>query len=140
MKQIANFFIGLIMTVIGTALFLSNITVSAGGNGFLGDFLTSLFGGGTSSAKGATGLLIVLVCITLLIVFIRPNIITISSFILSCLIFVFAIVGGMSISMADMSGLDIAIILGLAMAGLGIMIRSLTTVPKNAFDDFELDI
>jgi hypothetical protein len=121
--KIRNFFIGLILLIIGGVLFLRNITVTSNtGGGILGGFLGKLLGQNTADPKQLTGILLVLVFVTLLILFIKTNIITISAFILSILIMVFSIISSMQIQMADMTGLEVAVIVGMMIVGLGMCI------------------
>lgn len=138
MKQLSNLFIGLIMLVVGGAMFLRNITVTANKNGIIGDLLTTLFGNNGTTAKGVTGMMMVLVFVMLIVVFVKPHFLTISGLILSALLFVFSIIGGMEIKMADMNGLELAIVVGMMLAGLGITIRSLITPGEK--DSLEFDI
>ena len=104
-------------------LFLRNITVTSNtGGGMLGGLLTNLFGQNTADPKQLTGILLVLIFVTLLILFIKTNIVTISAFILSILILVFSVISSMQIQMADMTGLEVAVIVGMMIIGLGMCI------------------
>jgi hypothetical protein len=47
-----------------------------------------------------------------------------------CFIAFFGIIGGMEITLADMSGLDLTIMIGMLLAGLGLSIRALVSTPK----------
>lgn len=121
--KVKNFFIGLILLIIGSVLFLRNITVTSNtGGGMLGGLLTNLFGQNTADPKQLTGILLVLIFVTLLILFIKTNIVTISAFILSILILVFSVISSMQIQMADMTGLEVAVIVGMMIIGLGMCI------------------
>jgi hypothetical protein len=131
--KVRNFFIGLILLIIGSVLFLRNITVTSNtGGGMLGGLLTNLFGQNTADPKQLTGILLVLIFVTLLILFIKTNIVTISAFILSILILVFSVISSMQIQMADMTGLEVAVIVGMMIIGLGMCIgNAISTVdPK----------
>lgn len=140
MKQFSNFIIGAIMLVIGGSMFLSNITVSSGGTGFLGGILSMVCGSTGTEPQHVTGILLVLIFTALIIAFIKPNVFTIGALILACLIFVFSIIGGMEITLADMSGLELTIVIGLMLSGLGIAIRAVSSSSKEAtsIDGFEL--
>lgn len=141
MKQFSNFIIGAIMLVIGGSMFLSNITVSSGGTGFLGGILSMLCGTTGTEPQHVTGILLVLIFTMLIIAFIKPNVFTIGGLILSCLVFVFSVIGGMEITLADMSGLELTVMIGLMLSGLGLAIRAISTSQKesaNSIDGFEL--
>jgi len=130
MKNLSNLIIGVIMMVIGGGMFLRNITVTAGDSGYFGDIMASMFGGNAAEPKSVTGLMLVLIFTALIITFIKPNVITIGGLILSCLLFVFSIIGGMEITLADMSGLELTIMIGMLLVGLGLSIRTLVSTPK----------
>lgn len=142
MKNLSNLIIGVIMMVIGGGMFLRNITVTAGDSGYFGDIMASMFGGNAAEPKSVTGLMLVLIFTALIITFIKPNVITIGGLILSCLLFVFSIIGGMEITLADMSGLELTIMIGMLLVGLGLSIRTLVSTPKeNGLDSLSgLDI
>ena len=142
MKNLSNLIIGVIMMVIGGGMFLRNITVTAGDSGYFGDIMASMFGGNAAEPKSVTGLMLVLIFTALIITFIKPYVITIGGLILSCLLFVFSIIGGMEITLADMSGLELTIMIGMLLVGLGLSIRTLVSTPKeNGLDSLSgLDI
>ena len=113
------------MLVVGGSMFLKKITVTSGGNGYLGETLAMLFGNNGVSEKGVTGIMLVLIFTMLILAFMKPNVLTIGGLILSCLLFVFSLISEMNIKLAEMNGLELAVIVGLMLAGLGLTIRSL---------------
>lgn len=122
MEKVKSFFVGLFLFIIGSVLFLRNITITSNSGGALSGLLSELFGSSGADPKKLTGILLVLIFATLLIVFIKPNILTISAFILSILILVFSVIAGMEIQMADMTGLEATIVVGMMIIGLGMCI------------------
>lgn len=132
MDKVKNFFIGLFLMVIGGTLFLRNITVTSGGNGgMLGGLLSTLFGGNTADPKQLSGIMLVLIFVALLIAVIKPNVITVTVFILSILLFVFSAIAGMKIQLADMTGLEVAIIVGMFIIGLGMSVGNYIGIAHN---------
>ena len=118
--------------VIGGTLFLRNITVTSGGNGgMLGGLLSTLFGGNTADPKQLSGIMLVLIFVALLIAVIKPNVITVTVFILSILLFVFSAIAGMKIQLADMTGLEVAIIVGMFIIGLGMSVGNYIGIAHN---------
>lgn len=132
MKKLGNFLIGLIFLIVGGTMFLRNITVTSNSDGVLSGFLTTLFGGTNSSPKQVTGILLVLVFVTLLILFIRRNIVTISAFLMSILVMVFSIISSLQLSFASMSGLELVIIVGMLIIGLGMTIGNGVSLQREA--------
>ena len=131
MDKVRNFFIGLFLMVIGGTLFLRNITVTSNDGGIMGGFLASLFGGSNADPKQLSGILLVLIFVTLLVMFIKTNVITVACFILSILIFVFSAIAGMKIKLADMTGLEVAVIVGMFIIGLGMCIGNYIGISHN---------
>lgn len=115
------------MLVVGGAMFLKNITVRSGGGGILEQVMSMFLGSGGASAKGVTGIMLVLIFTMLILTFLKPNVLTIGGLIFSCIVFVFSLIAGMEIKLADMSGLELVVIVGLMLSGLGLTIRSLIT-------------
>ena len=70
MKPLMNFLSGLVMLVVGGSMFLKKITVTSGGNGYLGETLAMLFGNNGVSEKGVTGIMLVLIFTMLILAFI----------------------------------------------------------------------
>lgn len=130
MAYIRNFFIGAFLAVIGGMLFLRNITVSDQTNGgLLGSLMGSLFGGNTSPQQ-TTGILLVVIFAMLLIFALAPNMLTATGLILSILMFVFSIIASLKISFAQMSGLELTVILTMFIGGLGLAGRSAIMMMK----------
>lgn len=133
MKYLKNLFIGVFMAIIGLSMFFQKLTFSdPSNNGMLGDILGSLFG--NTSAKAISGVLFVIIFIMLLAFVFAPNVWTCMGLVFSVLTAVFVIVGSMSIKIADMSGLELAIIVSMVVIGIGMFGRSIVKLgtPNNA--------
>lgn len=126
--KIQNFFIGMLFAVIGAIMFLRNITLTSNTGGMLSELFGDLFGSTGRNPKELTGMLFVMIFVMLLVMFIKTNIVTVAAFILSVFVTVFSIIAGMKIQMADMSGLEMFIMVGMMIVGLGMIIGSLRAV------------
>lgn len=126
--KVSNFFIGLLLAVIGTMMFLRNITLTSNTGGMLSEIMGDLLGSTGRNPKELTGIMFVVIFVMLLIMCIKTNIITVSAFILSVFVAVFSIIAGMKIQMAEMSGLDMSVMVGMMIIGLGLVIGSVRSV------------
>lgn len=135
MDKVINFLLGVMLSVFGLALFLSNVTITNNSGGLFQQ-ISGMLMGNSSEAPGASGILIVGVAVMFLIMCIRVNVITVGLFVLSLLVAMFSMVSSMKIQVADFSGLDIAIIMGLFISGIGLAINSMVAFnvsEKNAY-------
>lgn len=123
MKYVKNLFIGGFLGILGLVLFLQKLTFNDPSNtGIFGDLFGAIFG--NTSPKAVSGLMVVIICIALLIFVFSPNFLTLSIFIISILMTVFVLVASLNIAIAEMSGLELGIILTLLITGIGLFGRS----------------
>lgn len=134
MKNVKNMFIGIFLAIIGFAMLLQKLTFSDPSNkGMLGDIMGGLFG--QTSPQAVSGILFVVVFICLLLMVFATNIVTVSLFVMSVIATALIIVGSMDVNIATMSGLEVAITVGLVIVGIGLAGRSvvkMTCASNNA--------
>ena len=110
MKELLQFLLGIVLTIIGVIIFLQNVVVSS----------FTLF----------YRILIVLIVVAFIAFIVKPNMLTGLSLIGLCVAFFVCLVISLNVSMRYMSGLELALILGTIGVGVGFIIKGLLGVNK----------
>lgn len=119
MKNVKKLFVGLVFLVIGIFMFLQNLTFNDPSNqGMLGGLLNSFLG--EASPKAISGALFVVVLLTVLLFAFMPNGYTLTGLMVSIIVTVLIVIGSLDVTIADMSGLEVGIVAGLIMVGVGL--------------------
>lgn len=113
MKSLMSFLLGILLTIIGAALFLMNIHIS--------NFTFFYRYNGTN----VTALLLLAMCIMFVIYVVYPNIITGSILGIFFLLFVITVIMSMKFYIVHMTALEIIIILATLFGGIGLTLRGL---------------
>ena len=115
MKELLQFLLGIVLTIIGVIIFLQNVVVSS---------FTLFYRMGRVNVGG---ILIVLIVVAFIV---KPNMLTGLSLIGLCIAFFVCLVISLNVSMRYMSGLELALILGTIGVGVGFIIKGLLGVNK----------
>ena len=118
MKDLLQFLLGIVLTIIGVIIFLQNVVVSS---------FTLFYRMGRVNVGG---ILIVLIVVAFIAFIVKPNMITGFSLIGLCVAFFVCMVISLNVSMRYMSGLELALILGTIGVGVGLVIKGLLGVNK----------
>ena len=105
MKELLQFLLGIVLTIIGVIIFLQNVVVSS----------FTLF---------------YLIVVAFIAFIVKPNMLTGLSLIGLCVAFFVCLVISLNVSMRYMSGLELALILGTIGVGVGFIIKGLLGVNK----------
>ena len=116
MKELLQFLLGIVLTVIGVIIFLQNVVVSS---------FTLFF-----RRVNVGGILIVLIVVAFITFIVKPNMLTGLSLIGLCIAFFVCLVISLNVSMRYMTGLELALILGTIGVGVGFIIKGLLGVNK----------
>ena len=116
MKELLQFLLGIVLTIIGVIIFLQNVVVSS---------FTLFYRMGRVNVGG---ILIVLIVVAFIAFIVKPNMLTGLSLIGLCVAFFVCLVISLNVSMRYMSGL--ALILGTIGVGVGFIIKGLLGVNK----------
>jgi len=123
MKYVKNLFIGGFLAIMGLVMFLQKLTFNDPSNkGIFGDIFGAIFG--NTSPKAVSGIMVVVILIMLLIFAFSPNFLTFGGLVLSILVMAFVIIASMNITVAQMSGLEVGVIMVMLVGGIGIAGRS----------------
>ena len=118
MKELLQFLLGIVLTIIGVIIFLQNVVVSS---------CTLVYRMGSVNVGGIR---IVLIVVAFIAFIVKPNMLTGLSLIGLCITFFVCLVISLNISMRYMSGLELALILGTIGVGVGFIIKGLLGVNK----------
>ena len=110
MKELLQFLLGIVLTIIGVIIFLQNVVVSS---------FTLFYRMGRVNVGG---ILIVLIVVAFIAFIVKPNMLTGLSLIGLCIAFFVCLVISLNVSMRYMSGLELALILGTIGVGVGFII------------------
>ena len=110
MKELLQFLLGIVLTIIGVIIFLQNVVVSS---------FTLFFRMGRVNVGG---ILIVLIVVAFITFIVKPNMLTGLSLIGLCIAFFVCLVISLNVSMRYMTGLELALILGTIGVGVGFII------------------
>lgn len=113
MKSLMSFLLGIVLTILGAALFLMNIKISN---------FTFFY---RYNDTNVTALLLVAMCIMFVIYVVYPNIVTGSILGIIFLLFVISVIMSMKFYITHISALEIFIILATFFGGIGLVIRGL---------------
>lgn len=113
MKSLMSFLLGIVLTIIGAAVFLMKVRVSS--------FSFFFRYNGTN----VTALLILVMCILLVICIVHTNIVTEFLLGISFLLFVISIILSMDFYIMHMTAFEILIILAMFFGGIGLTIRGI---------------
>lgn len=113
MKSLMSFLLGILLTILGAALFLMNIKISN---------FTFFY---RYNDTNVTALLLIALCIMFVVYVVYPNIITGGIMGLIFLLFVISVIMSMKFYITHISALEIFIILGTFFGGIGLVIRGL---------------
>lgn len=113
MKSLMNFLLGIVLTIIGAVIFLTNVRVSSF------SFFFRYHG------TNVTGILMVALCILLVVYIVYSNIVTGFLLALTFLLFIVSIILSMKFYILHMSALEVFIILATFFGGIGLTIRGI---------------
>lgn len=113
MKSLMNFLLGIVLTIIGAVIFLTNVKVSSF------SFFFRYHG------TNVTGILMVALCILLVVYIVYSNIVTGFLLALTFLLFIVSIILSMKFYILHMSALEVFIILATFFSGIGLTIRGI---------------
>jgi len=113
MKSLMSFLLGIVLTVLGAALFLMNIHIS--------NFTFFYRYNGTN----ITALLLLALCIMFVVYIVYPNIITGGILGIIFLLFVVSVIMSMKFYIRHITALEMVIILATFFGGIGLVIRGL---------------
>lgn len=112
MKHLGSFLLGIILLIVGAIIFLQNVNVGS----------ISLYRYGDVNV-GA--ILIVLIAISFIVMLVKANVFTVGIFLLLCIAFVITLIMGLNITIARMTGLSLALIIGTLCVGIAFVIKGL---------------
>lgn len=118
MKELLQFLLGIVLTIIGVIMFLQNVVVSS---------FTLFYRMGRVNVGG---ILIVLIVVAFIAFIAKTNFLTGLVLIGLCLTFFVCLVISLNVSMRYMSGMELALILGTTCVGLGFVIKGLFGISK----------
>ena len=118
MKELLQFLLGIVLSIIGVILFLQNVVVS--------DF-TLFFRMGRVHVGGILILLIVVAFITFIV---KPNMLTGLSLTGLCIAFFVCLIISLNVSIRYMTGLELALVLGTLCVGIAFVIKGLLGVNR----------
>lgn len=118
MKELLQFLLGIVLSIVGVVMFLQNVVVSN---------FTLFYRMGRVNVGGILILLIVVAFITFLVM---PNMLTGLSLIGLCIAFFVCLVISLNVSIRYMTGLELALELGTLCVGVAFVIKGLLGVNK----------
>lgn len=118
MKELLQFLLGIVLSIVGVVMFLQNVVVSN---------FTLFYRMGRVNVGGILILLIVVAFITFLVM---PNMLTGLSLIGLCIAFFVCLVISLNVSIRYMTGLELALELGTLCVGIAFVIKGLLGVNK----------
>ena len=136
MKELLQFLLGIVLTIIGVIIFLQNVVVSSftlfyrmgrvnvGKDNYICNDTCCL------CRVNVGGILIVLIVVAFIAFIVKPNMLTGLSLIGLCIAFFVCLVISLNVSMRYMTGLELALILGTIGVGVGFIIKGLLGVNK----------
>lgn len=118
MKELLQFLLGIVLSIVGVILFLQNVVVSN---------FTLFYRMGRVNVGGILILLIVIAFITFLVV---PNMLTGLALTGLCIAFFVCLVISLNVSIRYMTGLELALVLGTLCVGIAFIIKGLLGVNR----------
>ena len=118
MKELLQFLLGIVLTIIGVIIFLQNVVVSS---------FTLFFRMGRVNVGG---ILIVLIVVAFITFIVKPNMLTGLSLIGLCIAFFVCLVISLNVSLRFMTGLELALVLGTLCVGVAFTIKGLLGVNR----------
>ena len=112
MKHLGSFLLGIVLLAVGAIIFLQNVNV--------GSLSLYRYGGVNVGA-----ILIVLIAIAFIVMLVKANVFTVGIFLLLCIAFVITLIMGLNITIARMTGLSLALIIGTLCVGIAFVIKGL---------------
>ena len=112
MKHLGSFLLGIVLLIVGAIIFLQNVNV--------GSLSLYRYGGVNVGA-----ILIVLIAISFIVMLVKANVFTVGIFLLLCIAFVVTLIMGLNITIARMTGLSLALIIGTLCVGIAFVIKGL---------------
>ena len=112
MKHLGSLLLGIVLLIVGAIIFLQNVNVGS----------LSLYRYGNVNV-GA--ILIVLIAIAFIVMLVKANVFTVGIFLLLCVAFVITLIMGLNITIARMTGLSLALIIGTLCVGIAFVIKGL---------------
>lgn len=113
MKSLMDFLLGIVLTVVGAIIFLTNVKVSS---------FTFFY---RYNGTNITAILILLMCILLVVYIVYPNFITGLLLGIAFIAFFVSVILSMKFYIAHMSALEIIVILATFCSGIGLTIRGI---------------
>ena len=113
MKSLMNFLLGIVLTIVGAILFLTNVKVSS--------FTFFYIYNGTN----ITAILILLMCILVVVYIVYPNFVTGLLLGIAFLAFFVSVIMSMKFYIVHMSALEVMVILATFCSGIGLTLRGI---------------
>lgn len=121
MKEFGELILGIVMTVIGAFIFMSNVIVDGIYGGFYNIGHTGMLHMGTSTC----GVLVICMAISLFAVVVKPNRVTKTFLVSLFILFIVAVILSLRFSFKTITGATLFMIIGLFVIGLGLVTRVL---------------
>lgn len=113
MKSLMSFLLGIVLTIVGAILFLTNVRVSS---------FTFFF---RYNGTNITAILILLMCILVVVYIVYSNFVTGLLLGIAFLAFVISVIMSMSFYIISMTALEIVVILATFFGGIGLTLRGI---------------
>ncbi len=113
MKSLMSFLLGIVLTILGAALFLMNVRISS--------FTFFFHYNGTN----VTAILMILMCVMFVVYIVYPNFITGLILGIAFLLFVVSVIMSMKFYIMHMNALEIFLILATFFGGIGLTLRGI---------------
>lgn len=113
MKSLMNFLLGIVLTIVGAILFLTNVKVSS---------FTFFY---RYNGTNITAILILLMCILVVVYIVYPNFVTGLLLGIAFLAFFVSVIMSMKFYIVHMSALEVMVILATFCSGIGLTLRGI---------------
>lgn len=122
MKSLMEFLLGIVLTVVGAVIFLTNVKVSS---------FTFFY---RYNGTNITAILILLMCILLVVYIVYPNFLTGLLLGIAFMVFLVSVVLSMKFYISYMSALEVIVILATFCSGIGLTIRGIVHAKDETSD------